>query len=47
LFDNQIPTLIDFFPYFTLLFPAVFAAEPASPTGIPLTEIGNRIDMPT
>ena len=30
--------------FFTHLFPAVFAVEPATPTGIPLSEIGNRID---
>jgi len=30
--------------FFTLLLPTVYAAEPATPTGIPLSEIGNRID---
>jgi CubicO group peptidase (beta-lactamase class C family) len=30
--------------FFTLFFPAVYAAEPVTPTGIPLSEIGNRIE---
>jgi len=30
--------------FFTLLFAAVYAAEPVTPTGIPLSGIGNRID---